>query len=34
MAVGIGLVFSPWLAGFTETAEARNPALVATGVAI
>lgn len=34
LAVGIGLAFSPWLAGFTETAEARNPALVATGLAI
>ena len=34
LAVGIGLVFSPWLAAFTETAEARNPALVATGLAI
>jgi MFS family permease len=34
MAVGIGLVFSPWLAGFTETVEDRNPALVATGLAI
>ena len=34
LAVGIGLVFSPWLASFTETAEERNPALVATGLAI
>jgi MFS family permease len=34
LAVGIGLAFSPWLAAFTETAEARNPALVATGLAI
>jgi MFS family permease len=34
LAVGIGLVFSPWLAGFTETVEARNPALVATGLAV
>jgi MFS family permease len=34
LAVGTGLVFSPWLAAFTETAEARNPALVATGLAI
>lgn len=34
LAVGIGLVFSPWMAAFTETAEARNPALVATGLAI
>jgi MFS family permease len=34
LAVGIGMVFSPWLASFTETAESRNPALVATGLAI
>jgi MFS family permease len=34
LAVGIGMVFSPWLASFTETAEGRNPALVATGLAI
>jgi Major Facilitator Superfamily len=34
LAVGIGLTFSPWLAAFTETAEARNPALVATGLAV
>jgi MFS family permease len=34
LAVGIGLAFSPWMAAFTETAEARNPALVATGLAI
>jgi MFS family permease len=34
LAVGIGLAFSPWMAAYTETAEARNPALVATGLAI
>jgi MFS family permease len=34
LAFGIGMVFSPWLAAYTETAEARNPALVATGLAI
>jgi MFS family permease len=34
LAIGIGLTFSPWLAAFTETAEAHNPALVATGLAV
>lgn len=29
-----GMVFSPWMAGFTETVEDRNPALVATGLAV
>jgi hypothetical protein len=34
LAVGLGFVFSTWLAAFTETVEARNPALAATGLAI
>jgi MFS family permease len=34
LAVGIGLLFSPWLAAFTETVEDRNPALTATGLAL
>jgi MFS family permease len=34
MAVFIGFVFAPWLAAFTETVESRNPALIATGLAI
>jgi hypothetical protein len=29
-----GMVFSPWMAGFTETVEDRNPALMATGLAV
>lgn len=28
------MVFAPWMAGFTETVEDRNPALVATGLAV
>jgi MFS family permease len=34
LAVFLGFVFAPWLAAFTETVEARNPALIATGLAI
>ncbi len=30
----LGMAYSSWMAGFTETVEARNPALVATGLAI
>ena len=29
-----GLAYSPWMTAFTETVERRNPALVATGLAI
>ena len=29
-----GLAYAPWMASFTETIERRNPALVATGIAI
>ncbi len=30
----LGIAYVPWMAGFTETVEARNPALTATGLAI
>jgi len=33
-AVGLGIAYTPWMASFTETVEARNPALTATGLAI
>jgi ACS family D-galactonate transporter-like MFS transporter len=29
-----GMAFAPWMAGFTETVERRNPALTATGLAM
>lgn len=34
MAVGLSLAYAPWMAGYTETVEAKNPALVATGLAL
>lgn len=34
LAVFFGFVFVGWLAGFTETVERRNPALIATGLAL
>lgn len=34
LSVGLGFAFAPWMASFTETVEARNPALTATGLAI
>jgi MFS family permease len=34
MAVGLGIAYTPWMASYTETVEARNPALTATGLAI
>ncbi len=34
LAVGVSLVFAPWMAGYTESVENRNPALVATGLAL
>ena len=34
LAVGMGLVFTAWLAAFSETIEARNPALTATGLGL
>ena len=34
LAVGLGIVFTAWLAAFSETIEARNPALTATGLGL
>jgi MFS family permease len=34
LAVFLAFVFAPWLAAFTETVEGRNPALMATGLAV
>jgi MFS family permease len=34
LAVFLAFVFAPWLAAFTETIEGRNPALMATGLAV
>src|ERR1700730_12309632 len=34
LALGLGIAYTPWMARFTETVEARNPALTATGLAI
>ncbi|WP_460606927.1 MFS transporter [Jatrophihabitans fulvus] len=34
LAVFLGVTYAPWMASFTETVEARNPALTATGLAI
>ncbi len=37
LAVGsffLGVAYAPWMASYTETVEARNPALTATGLAI
>ena len=34
LGVGIALVFAPWIASFTESVEDKNPALVATGLAL
>jgi MFS family permease len=34
LSLGLGVSFTPWMASFTETVEARNPALTATGLAI
>jgi MFS family permease len=34
LAVCLSLVFAPWMAGYTETVEAKNPALVGTGLAL
>jgi hypothetical protein len=30
----LGVAYAPWMASFTESVEARNPALIATGLAI
>jgi len=34
LAVSLGVAYAPWMASFTETVEKRNPALVATGLAV
>jgi ACS family D-galactonate transporter-like MFS transporter len=34
LAFGLGVAYTPWMASYTETVEARNPALTATGLAI
>ncbi len=34
LATCISLVYAPWMAGYTETVEAKNPALVGTGLAL
>jgi len=34
LAVFISLTFAPWMAGYTEMVEAKNPALVGTGLAL
>jgi MFS family permease len=34
MSLSFGIAVTPWMASFTETVEARNPALTATGLAI
>ncbi|MBN9096614.1 MAG: MFS transporter [Pseudonocardia sp.] len=33
-AVSLGVAYAPWMASFTETVERRNPALMATGLAV
>jgi MFS family permease len=33
-ALGLGIAYTPWMASYTETVEHRNPALIATGLAI
>jgi MFS transporter, ACS family, D-galactonate transporter len=34
LSIGLGVAYTPWMASFTETVEHRNPALIATGLAI
>jgi MFS family permease len=34
LAVFLGVTYAPWMAAFTETVERRNPALIATGLAV
>ncbi len=34
MSVSLAIAYAPWMAGFTETVEKRNPALTATGLAV
>ena len=34
LAIFLGMAFAPWMAGYTETVENRNPALTATGLSV
>jgi len=34
IAVALSIAYAPWMAGYTETVEAKNPALVGTGLAL
>jgi hypothetical protein len=34
LAAFMGIAYAPWMASFTETVEQRNPALIATGLAV
>jgi hypothetical protein len=34
MAIFLAIAYAPWMASFTETVEAHNPALIATGLAV
>ena len=34
LAVFLSLIYAPWMASYTETVEAKNPALVGTGLAL
>jgi MFS family permease len=34
LSLGLAMVFGPWMAGYTESIEDKNPALVATGLAL
>lgn len=34
LATGLSIAYAPWMAGYTETVEAKNPALVGTGLAL
>jgi MFS family permease len=34
LSFALGVAYAPWMASYTETVEARNPALIATGLAI
>jgi MFS family permease len=34
LAIGLAIAYAPWMAAFTETIEKRNPALMATGLAV
>lgn len=34
ISFGMGVAYTPWMASFTETIEARNPALIATGLGV